>query len=84
MSLTKKLTEGGDNNFGAVSTKGSEQVCLSQCPKMLELNEFHWEIKGRFRERVVLAKRTLVPVFVPGEHPPKPPFWKPPRRVTGR
>ena len=20
---------------------------------------------------------TLVPVFVPGEHPPKPPFWKP-------
>ena len=21
---------------------------------------------------------TLVPVFVPGEHPPKPPFWKPP------
>ena len=24
------------------------------------------------------TKRTLVPVFVPGEHPPKPPFWKPP------
>ena len=21
---------------------------------------------------------TLVPVFVPWEHPPKPPFWKPP------
>ena len=21
---------------------------------------------------------TLVPVFVPGEQPPKPPFWKPP------
>ena len=21
---------------------------------------------------------TLVPVFIPGEHPPKPPFWKPP------
>ena len=21
---------------------------------------------------------TLVPVFLPGEHPPKPPFWKPP------
>ena len=19
---------------------------------------------------------TLIPVFVPGEHPPKPPFWK--------
>ena len=28
--------------------------------------------KGGFGER------TLVPVFVPGEHPPKPPFWKPP------
>ena len=37
----------------------------------------HWEIKGRFRKRVVLAN-VLVPVFVPGEHPPKPPFWKPP------
>ena len=24
------------------------------------------------------SERTLVPVFVPGEHPPKPPFWKPP------
>ena len=23
-------------------------------------------------------ERTLVPVFVPGEHPPKPPFWKSP------
>ena len=22
------------------------------------------------------CERTLVPVFVPGEHPPKPPFWK--------
>ena len=65
----------------------------------------HWETKGWFRKRVVLAnvpsfrlsfrgnmrtyprsgfrsggtsERTLVPVFVPGEHPPKPPFWKPP------
>ena len=63
----------------------------------------HWEIKGRFRKRVVLAnvpsfqfsfrgnmrtyprsgicsggtsECTLVPVFVPGEHPPKSPFWK--------
>ena len=24
------------------------------------------------------SERTLVPVFVPGEHAPKPPFWKPP------
>ena len=24
------------------------------------------------------CERSLVPVFVPGEHPPKPPFWKPP------
>ena len=66
----------------------------------------HWEIKGRFRKRVVLAnvpsfrfsfrginmrtyprsgfrsrgtsECTLVRVFVQGEHPPKPPFWKPP------
>ena len=70
----------------------------------------HWEIKGRFRKRVVLAnvpsfqfsfrgnmrtyprsgfhsggpsECTLVPVFVPGDHPPKnhpfgkPPFWQP-------
>ena len=64
---------------------------------------FHWETKGRFRKRVVLAnvpsfrcafggntrphprsgfpsggacECTLVPVFVPEEHLPKPPFWK--------
>ena len=30
-----------------------------------------------FRSRGT-CERTLVPVFVPGEHPPKPPFWKPP------
>ena len=28
------------------------------------------------------SERTLVPVFVPGEHPPKPPFWKPPWTKT--
>ena len=66
-------------------------------------SKYHWETKGRFRKRVVLAsvpsfrfsfrenmrtyprscfrsggtcECTLVPVFVPGEHPPKPPFWK--------
>ena len=61
---------------------------------------YHWEIRGGFRKRVVLAnvpsfrfsfrgnmrtyprsgfrsmEHTLVPIFVPGEHPPKPPFWK--------
>ena len=37
----------------------------------------HWEIKGRF-PKGWFGERTLVPVFVPGEHPPKPPFWKPP------
>ena len=71
-------------------------------------NYYHWETRGRFRKRVVLAnvpsfqfsfrgnmrtyprsgfrsggtsERTLVPVFVPGEHPPpfgKPPFCQPP------
>ena len=67
------------------------------------VSTIHWEIKGRFRKRVVLAnvpsfrfpfwgnmrtyprsgfrsggtsECTLVAVFVPGEHPPKPPFWK--------
>ena len=48
---------------------------------------YHWETKGRFRKRVVLANvpsfrfsfqgnmRTyLVPVFVPGEHPNVPSF----------
>ena len=49
----------------------------------------HWEIKGRFRKKGGFGERTLVPVFVPGEHPPKPPFWKPPfcqppKRVIGR
>ena len=47
----------------------------------------HWEVKGRFRKRVVLAmypcsgfrsggtcECTLVPVFVPGEHPNVPSF----------
>ena len=28
------------------------------------------------------SERTLVPGFVPGEHPPKPPFWKPPFWAT--
>ena len=63
----------------------------------------HWETKGWFRKRVVLAnvpsfrfsfrgnmrtyprsgfrsggtsKCIVIPVFVPGEHPPKLPFWK--------
>ena len=30
----------------------------------------HWEIKGRF-QKGGFGKGTLVPVFVPGEHPPK-------------
>ena len=47
----------------------------------------HWEIQGRFHKRVVLAnipsfrfsfwgtcERTLVPVFIPGEHPNVPSF----------
>ena len=48
----------------------------------------HWEIKGRFRKRVVFGESTLVPgfrsegtcectlvpVFVPGEHPNVPSF----------
>ena len=51
------------------------------------LVQLHREIKGRFRKRVVLAnvpcsgfrsggtwERTLVPVFVPGEHPNVPSF----------
>ena len=90
------------------------------------MHQVHWEIKGRFPKRVVLAnvpslvdvpdifvfffilgrgggggqffffgaemstkprsgfrsgrtcERPLVPVFFPGEHLPKPPFWKPP------
>ena len=69
----------------------------------LDIHMFHWETKGRFRKRVVLAnvpsflfsfrgntrtyprscfrsggtsECTLVLVFVPGEHPSKPPFWK--------
>ena len=76
----------------------------------LQLGSFsHWEIKGRFRKRVVLAnvpsfrfsfwgnirmyprsgfrsegtsECTLIQVFVPGEHPPKPPFWKPPCHLS--
>ena len=71
---------------------------------LYESTVFHWEKKGRFCKRVVLANvpsfrfsfrenmrtyprcgfhsegtselYTLVPVFVLGEHPPKPPFWK--------
>ena len=75
---------------------------VKQCPETVCFRG-HWETKGRFCKRVVLAnvpslrlsfrgnKRryphsgfrsggtsecTLVPVCVPGEHPPKPPFWK--------
>ena len=75
------------------------------CSSACVLLKSHWEIKGRFRKRMVLAnvpsfrfsfwgnmrtcprsgfrsggtsQCTLVPVFVPGKHPPKPPFWKPP------
>ena len=36
----------------------------------------HWETKGRF-PKGWFWRTYLVPVFVPGEHPPKPPFWKP-------
>ena len=32
--------------------------------------------RSGFRSGGTSAKTTLVPVFVPGEHPPKPPFWK--------
>ena len=42
-----------------------------------ELLDNHWEIKGRFRKRVVLANVPSFRFSVPGEHPPKPPFWKP-------
>ena len=31
--------------------------------------------RSGFRSRGT-SERTLVPVFVPGEHPPKPPVWK--------
>ena len=36
----------------------------------------HWEIKGGF-QKGGFGERTLVPVFVPGEHPPKPPLRGP-------
>ena len=63
------------------------QVFLRATPSPLLC---HWEIKRRFRKRVILVivcprsgfrsrgtcERTLVPVFVPGEQ--KPPFRKPP------
>ena len=39
---------------------------------------FHWEIKGRFRKRVVLANVPSFRFSFLWEHPPKPPFWKPP------
>ena len=31
--------------------------------------------RSGFRSRAT-CERSLVPVFVPGEHPPKPPFWE--------
>ena len=34
----------------------------------------HWETKGRFRKRVVLANVLSFPVFVPGEHANAPSF----------
>ena len=36
-----------------------------------------WPRSG-FRSEGGFGECALVPVFVPGEHPPKPPFWKPP------
>ena len=58
-----------------------------QDPRLSIRNKYHWEIRGRFRKRVVLAnvpsfrfsfwgtcERTLVPVCVPGEHPNVPSF----------
>ena len=34
--------------------------------------------RSGFRSEGGTSECTLVPVFVPVEHPPKPPFWKPP------
>ena len=60
-----------------------ESVCGS--PRSCLRKNVHREIKGRLRKRLVLyprsgfsCERALVPVFVPGAHPPKPPLWKPP------
>ena len=86
-----------DSRCMAIATQMSLRFHLARTAKT------HWEIKGRFRKRVVLANLpssrfsfrvnmptyprfgfrsggtsecALVPGFVPGEHPPKPPFWK--------
>ena len=84
----------------ALMQRSSFTCNASTIPREMKV---HWDIKGRFCKRVVLAnvpslrfsfqgnmrtypgasfrsggtsESTLVPVFVPGEHPPKPPFWK--------
>ena len=41
-------------------------------------NHFSLGDKRAVSQKGGFGERTLVPVFVPGEHPPKPPFWKPP------
>ena len=67
--------------------KGYQNGWGIKMASFLIAENYHWEIKGRFRKRVVLAnvpsfrfsfrgtcERTLIPVFVPGEHPNVPSF----------
>ena len=55
-----------------ISTSSGFTMGLCQSPEMSLGDKRAVSSKGGFGERA------LVPVFVPGEHPPKPPFWKPP------
>ena len=84
----------GDRHSGSENVHCLEVLENLQVLEILEpransrdSRKFHWEIKGRFRKRVVLANvpsfrfrfggtcaRTLVQVFVPGEHPNVPSF----------
>ena len=75
-----------DRNMG--NLEGGRQNIWEHVTLKTASFKVHWEIKGRFRKRVQFwrmcprpafrsggtRERTLVPVFVPGEHPNAPSF----------
>ena len=66
-------------NFPCWLPKGPSRTKNTTDCKFTIRSKFATAIVKHYRARFYtpFGERTLVPVFVPGEHPPKQPFWKP-------
>ena len=76
-----------DDGKGRLSLRGAAfKVVLTVLAVVLaNVPSFRFSFRGNMRmyprssfRSGGASERTLVPVCVPGEHPPKSPFWKPP------